>query len=154
MTLSDALRRLLAFAKGHWRMAAAQLGLAVAGTLLILVFPGVVRWFMDDLIPAKNMDGIWQAGLLALGAFALREALFYARTRLNCAFEQAMITDLRGQLHRKMAHLPLRWFDHQTTGDVMTRLADDVPATQRVILEGIEATLRLGLAGRASYRFD
>jgi ATP-binding cassette subfamily B protein/subfamily B ATP-binding cassette protein MsbA len=98
----------------------------------------VVRWFMDDLIPAKNMDGIWQAGLLALGAFTVREALFYARTRLNCAFEQAMITDLRGQLHRKMAHLPLRWFDHQTTGDVMTRLADDVPATQRVILEGIE----------------
>jgi ATP-binding cassette subfamily B protein/subfamily B ATP-binding cassette protein MsbA len=138
MTLSDALRRLLAFAKGHWRMALAQLGLALAGTLLILVFPGVVRWFMDDLIPAKNMDGIWQAGLLALGAFTVREALFYARTRLNCAFEQAMITDLRGQLHRKMAHLPLRWFDHQTTGDVMTRLADDVPATQRVILEGIE----------------
>lgn len=138
MTLSDALRRLLAFAKGHWRMAVAQLGLAVAGTLLILVFPGVVRWFMDDLIPSKNIDGIWQAGLLALGAFTLREALFYARTRLNCAFEQAMITDLRGQLHRKMAHLPLRWFDHQTTGDVMTRLADDVPATQRVILEGIE----------------
>ncbi|MFN7561454.1 MAG: ABC transporter ATP-binding protein [Prosthecobacter sp.] len=138
MTLSDAMRRLLAFAKGHWRMAAGQLGLAVAGTLLILVFPGVVRWFMDDLIPAKNMDGIWQAGLLALGAFTVREALFYARTRLNCAFEQAMITDLRGQLHRKMAHLPLRWFDHQTTGDVMTRLADDVPATQRVILEGIE----------------
>ncbi len=138
MTLSDALRRLLAFAKGHWRMAVGQLGLAVAGTLLILVFPGVVRWFMDDLIPSKNRDGIWQAGLLALGAFTLREALFYARTRLNCAFEQAMITDLRGQLHRKMAHLPLRWFDHQTTGDVMTRLADDVPATQRVILEGIE----------------
>lgn len=119
-------------------MAAGQLALAVAGTLLILVFPGVVRWFMDDIIPSKKVDGIWQAGLLALGAFTVREALFYARTRLNCAFEQAMITDLRGQLHRKIAHLPLRWFDHQTTGDVMTRLADDVPATQRVILEGIE----------------
>lgn len=119
-------------------MAAGQLALAVAGTLLILVFPGVVRWFMDDIIPSKKVDGIWQAGLLALGVFTVREALFYARTRLNCAFEQAMITDLRGQLHRKIAHLPLRWFDHQTTGDVMTRLADDVPATQRVILEGIE----------------
>ena len=138
MTHSDALRRLVAFGRGHWRMAAAQLVLAVAGTLLILVFPGVVRWFMDDIIPSKRTDGIWQAGLLALGAFTVREALFYARTRLNCAFEQAMITDLRGQLHRKIAHLPLRWFDHQTTGDVMTRLADDVPATQRVILEGIE----------------
>lgn len=132
-------------------MAAGQLALAVAGTLLILVFPGVVRWFMDDIIPSKKVDGIWQAGLLALGAFTVREALFYARTRLNCAFEQAMITDLRGQLHRKIAHLPLRWFDHQTTGDVMTHLADDVPATQRVILEGIEqgatAVLQIVLTG-------
>lgn len=138
MTSSEALRRLLAFARGHWRMAAGQLALALVGTLLILVFPGVVRWFIDDIIPSKKMEHIWQAGLLALGAFTVREALFYARTRLNCAFEQAMITDLRGQLHRKIAHLPLRWFDHQTTGDVMTRLADDVPTTQRVILEGIE----------------
>ncbi|MBL9181964.1 MAG: ABC transporter ATP-binding protein [Verrucomicrobiaceae bacterium] len=151
MTHSDALRRLVAFGRGHWRMAAGQLALAVAGTLLILVFPGVVRWFMDDIIPSKKVDGIWQAGLLALGAFTVREALFYARTRLNCAFEQAMITDLRGQLHRKIAHLPLRWFDHQTTGDVMTHLADDVPATQRVILEGIEqgatAVLQIVLTG-------
>lgn len=149
MTHSDALRRLLAFARGHWRMAAGQLALAMAGTLLILVFPGVVRWFMDDIIPARRMDGIWQAGLLALGAFTAREALFYARTRLSGAFEQAMIMDLRGRLHRKICRLPVRWFDHQTTGDVMTRLADDVPATQRVILEGIEqgatALLQIGL---------
>lgn len=138
MTNSDALRRLMRFARGHWRMAVGQLGLAVAGTLLILVFPGIVRWFMDEIIPEKRADLIIQAGLLALGAFTMREALYYVRTRLNCAFEQAMITDLRGQLHRKIAHLPLRWFDHQTTGDVMTRLADDVPATQRVILESIE----------------
>lgn len=149
MTHSNALRRLLAFARGHWRMAAGQLALALAGTLLILVFPGVVRWFMDDIIPAGRMDGIWQAGLLALGAFTVREALFYARTRLIGAFEQAMIMDLRGRLHRKICRLPVRWFDHQTTGDVMTRLADDVPATQRVILEGIEqgatAVLQIGL---------
>ncbi|MCX6848877.1 MAG: ABC transporter ATP-binding protein, partial [Verrucomicrobia bacterium] len=49
-----------------------------------------------------------------------------------------MITDLRSQLHRKIELLPLRWFDHQSTGDILTKLADDVPATQRVILEGIE----------------
>jgi ABC-type multidrug transport system fused ATPase/permease subunit len=138
MTNRAALRRLLAFARGYGGMAAGQLALAVAGTLLIFVFPGVVRWFMDEIIPAKRTDLIWKAGFMALGAFTLRELLYYVRTRLNCTFEQTMITDLRGQLHRKIAHLPLSWFDKQTTGDVMTRLADDVPATQRVILEGIE----------------
>ncbi|MDI1315264.1 ABC transporter ATP-binding protein [Prosthecobacter sp.] len=138
MTNSSALRRLLAFARGHWRIAAWQFTLAVAGTSLIFVFPGVVRWFMDEIIPQKRSDLIWRAGGLALLAFALREGLFYFRTRVNCTFEQRMITDLRSQLHRKIELLPLRWFDHQSTGDILTKLADDVPATQRVILESIE----------------
>ena len=138
LTNSAALRRLLVFARGHWRIAAWQFTLAVAGTSLIFVFPGVVRWFMDEIIPHKRSDLIWRAGGLALLAFALREGLFYFRTRVNCTFEQRMITDLRSQLHRKIELLPLRWFDHQSTGDILTKLADDVPATQRVILEGIE----------------
>lgn len=141
MTNRSALRRLLAFARGHWRIAALQFVLAIGGTSLIFVFPGVVRWFIDEIIPQRRTDLIWQAGVLAILAFTLREALFYFRTRVNCTFEQRMITDLRGQLHRKVELLPLRWFDHQSTGDILTKLADDVPATQRVILEGIEQGL-------------
>ncbi|MCB1208823.1 MAG: ABC transporter ATP-binding protein [Verrucomicrobiales bacterium] len=132
------LRRLLSFAKRHWRIAAWQLGLAVLGTLLILVFPGVVQWFIDDIIPNHRTQAVWTAGGLAIAAFLIREILFYARTRVNCEFEQRMITDLRGQLHRKIVRLPVGWFDRQSTGDILTRMADDVPSTQRVILEGIE----------------
>lgn len=137
-SLPRTARRLLAFARGHWRMALLQLALAVAGTSLIIVFPGVVQWFVDDIIPKKDVAGIWKAGGLAVGAFFLREFLFYIRTRVNSVFEQRMIFDLRGQLHRKIARLPLGWFDRQSTGDILTKMADDVPATQRVILEGIE----------------
>lgn len=130
--------RLMVFARAHWRMAAVQFVLAVLGTSLIVVFPGVVQWFVDDIIPKKDIPGIWKAAGLAVGAFFLREFLFYVRTRLNSVFEQRMIFDLRGQLHRKIARLPMSWFDRQSTGDILTRMADDVPATQRVILEGIE----------------
>ncbi len=122
-------------------MALLQLLLAVAGTSLVIVFPGVVQWFVDDLIPNRDLAGIWRAGSLAAGAFFLRELLFWARTRLNSAFEQQMTADLRGRLHEKITHLPLRWFDRQSTGDVMARLMEDVPATQRVILETIEQGL-------------
>lgn len=137
-SLRTTASRLLVFARAHWRMAAVQFVLAVIGTSLIIVFPGVVQWFVDDIIPNKDIPGIWRAGGLAVGAFFLREFLFYVRTRLNSVFEQRMIFDLRGQLHHKIARLPLSWFDRQSTGDILTRMADDVPATQRVILEGIE----------------
>jgi ABC-type multidrug transport system fused ATPase/permease subunit len=132
------LPRLLHFASHHWRMIIVQLSLAIVGTSLFLVFPSVVQWFIDDIIPNKKLDQIYSAAGIAAGAFALREILFAFRTKLNTVFEQRMIFDLRGQLHRKVAHLPVGWFDKQSTGDIMTRMADDVPATQRVILEGIE----------------
>jgi ATP-binding cassette subfamily B protein/subfamily B ATP-binding cassette protein MsbA len=67
-----------------------------------------------------------------------RELLFYFRTRVSALFEQRMTYDLRGQLHQKIARMPASWFDRQSTGDVLSRMADDVPATQRIILEGIE----------------
>ncbi|MBL9177249.1 MAG: ABC transporter ATP-binding protein [Verrucomicrobiaceae bacterium] len=138
MTNRTALRRILDFGRAHWRMAALQLLLAVAGTSLILVFPSVVQWFVDDIIPNRRLDVLWQAAALAAGAFALREILFAFRTRLSSVFEQRMIFDLRGRLHHKVARMPAAWFDKQSTGDILTRMADDVPATQRVILEGIE----------------
>jgi len=108
------------------------------GTLLMPIFPGVTQWFFDDIIPNNRTDLVPRAALLMLGGFAAIEVLFYFRTRVNSAFEQRMIFDLRGQLHRKIAHMRMTWFDAQSTGDVLTRMADDVPATQRVVLEGIE----------------
>lgn len=138
ITSSDAAKRLIRFALGHWRIALLQISLAVVGTLLMPVFPSVTQWFFDDIIPNKQIEKILPAALTMLGAFTLIEVLFYFRTRVNSTFEQRMVFDLRGQLHKKIAHMRLHWFDSQSTGDVFTRMADDVPATQRVILEGIE----------------
>jgi ATP-binding cassette subfamily B protein/subfamily B ATP-binding cassette protein MsbA len=138
LTPPSPARRLLAFASGHWRIALLQFLLAVCGTLLMFVFPGVMQWFIDDIIPNKRADLIWQAAGLALAAHTGRDFLFYLRTRVNAVFEQRMIYDLRARLHRKIARMGLAWFDQRSSGDVLTRMAEDVPATQRVVLEGIE----------------
>ncbi|HMU65788.1 MAG TPA: ABC transporter ATP-binding protein, partial [Cellvibrionaceae bacterium] len=134
-------KRVVQFARRHWRMALLQVSLAITGTLLMPVFPSVTQWFFDDIIPNKRQDQILNAALLMFGAFFAIELLFYFRTRVNSAFEQIMVFDLRGQLHRKISHMSLNWFDKQSTGDIFTRMADDVPATQRVVLEGIEQGL-------------
>lgn len=138
LRLRASAARLLRFARSHWRMALLQFTLAALGTSLVIVFPSVVQWFIDDLIPRRDLAGVWRAAGLAAGAFFLRELLFCLRTRVSSTFEQRMTTDLRGQVHHKILRLPLGWFDRQSTGDILTRMADDVPATQRVILEGIE----------------
>ena len=120
-----------------WRVAAG-FSMAIAGTLLGFVFPGLTQWFLDDIIPSKDTSRILPASLMALGAMALRQVFFSLRTLANNSFELQMTYDLRSRLHDKIQHLPLKWFDRQSTGDILMRMADDVPATQRVILDGID----------------
>ncbi len=112
--------------------------MGVAGTLLAYVFPALTRGFLDDVIPNRDTSRIMQLSAFGLGAMFLKQLFFSLRTLANNAFELRMTYDLRSGLHEKIQHLPLKWFDRQSTGDIITRMADDVPATQRVILDGID----------------
>ncbi len=124
-------------ARYPWRVSAG-LVMAVAGTLLGFVFPGVTQWFLDDIIPSKDISRILPAAVMALGAMFLKQIFYSLRTLANNSFELHMTYDLRSSLHHKIQHLPLKWFDRQSTGDILMRMADDVPATQRVIIDGID----------------
>lgn len=120
-----------------WRITVG-LVMAIAGTLLGYVFPGLTQWFLDDIIPNQKFDEIWYVSLIALGAMAIRQVFYSLRTLANNAFELTMTYDLRGELHRKLQAMSLKWHDRQQTGDILTRMADDVPATQRVAIDGID----------------
>jgi ATP-binding cassette subfamily B protein/subfamily B ATP-binding cassette protein MsbA len=115
--------------------------LAVACTALVLVLPGVTKEFTDQVIPNGESHRIAGLAALAIGAISLRQGLFTVRTLFNNSFEQRVVHDLRRQLYDKIQRLPMRWFDNQPTGDIMTRLGSDVPAMERVIIEGIDQGL-------------
>lgn len=138
MTKSSALSLILRFMACYpWRVAAGLL-LAVAGTLLGFVFPGVTQWFLDDIIPSGDVSRIVPATLIAIAAMATRQLFYALRTLANNSFELHMTYDLRSRLHDKIQHLPLGWFHRQSSGDILMRMATDVPATQRVILDAVD----------------
>lgn len=135
------LRRIFRYAfRYRWRALMAFV-LAVTGTLLVLVMPAMTQRFIDDIIPHQKWDLILPTAALAVGAIALRQVLFTARMLSNHAFEQAVVHDLRRELYDKIQRLPMRWFDNQPTGDIMTRVGSDVPAIEKVIVDGIDQAL-------------
>ena len=76
--------------------------------------------------------------LLAAAAFLLQHAFNALRIVLNNTFEQKVIFDLRSDLYSHIQLLPLRWFDNRATGDLMTRVIEDVNSVERVLIDGIE----------------
>jgi ATP-binding cassette, subfamily B, bacterial len=119
--------------------------LAVTGTLLVLVLPAATQRFLDEVIPKRQWDRIVPLAAITIAAVAARQLLFTLRTLSNNAFEQRIVHELRCELYGKIQRLPLRWFDNQPTGDLINRVSGDVPAMERVIIEGIDQGLTAAL---------
>jgi ABC-type multidrug transport system fused ATPase/permease subunit len=132
--------RVFAYVRRYPGMAVATLGCAIITTLMLMVFPKVTQLIIDE-VRAGRREQILSYALLALGAFFLRDLTNSLRIILNNTFEQKVIFDLRSDLYSHIQQLPLRWFDNRATGDIMTRLLEDVTSVERVLIDGIEQGL-------------
>lgn len=130
--------RVFSYLKRYPFLATAQLTCAVLMTLLVVVFPGVAQTITGEVIPQRDFDRLVPLALLAMGTFFATNLFNSLRIILNNTFEQKVIFDIRSDLYRKIQRLPMRWFDNRRTGDVMTRVTEDVTSMERVLIDGIE----------------
>jgi ATP-binding cassette subfamily B protein len=134
--------RVLAYLKRYPLLGGSQFLCAAIMAGSVIVFPLIAGHIYDVVIPSGNANGdfyMWIA--IALSGFFLKDGLNCLRILLNNHFEQSVIFDIRSDLYSKIQRLPLRWFDSRRTGDIMTRVVEDVTAMERVLIDGIELGL-------------
>ncbi|MFT4175376.1 MAG: ABC transporter ATP-binding protein [Luteolibacter sp.] len=123
-------------------LATAQLFCAVGMTLAVFVFPSTTGFVIDKIIPDSARHGEFYFWIfVALAGFFSKDLLNSLRIFINNHFEQKVIYDIRSDLYEKIQRLPLKWFDSRRTGDVMTRVVEDVTNMERVLIDGIEQGL-------------
>jgi ABC-type multidrug transport system fused ATPase/permease subunit len=130
--------RVFAYLKRYPGLAAGTLACAILGTSMVIVFPSVTKWIIDDVVRANRPEKLLPLILLATLAFLVQHVFNSLRIILNNTFEQKVIFDLRSDLYSHIQLLPLRWFDNRATGDLMTRVIEDVNSVERVLIDGIE----------------
>jgi ABC-type multidrug transport system fused ATPase/permease subunit len=130
--------RVFAYLKRYPWLAAGTLGCAIAGTLMVIVFPAVTKSIVDEVVYQRHAERLMPLVLFAALAFFLQHGFNALRIILNNTFEQRVIFDLRSDLYSHIQMLPLRWFDNRATGDLMTRVLEDVSSVERVLIDGVE----------------
>src|SRR6267143_1683110 len=130
--------RVFAYLKRYPWKAAGTLTCAVLSTLTVIVFPATTKWIINDVVRANQPDKLLPLLALAATAFLFQHGFNALRIILNNTFEQKVIFDLRSDLYSHIQLLPLRWFDNRATGDLMTRVIEDVNSVERVLIDGIE----------------
>ena len=124
--------RVFRYVKRYPAMAAGTLACAICGTLMVVVFPAITQVIVDEVIRKNRPRLLLPLVAVGLAAFVAQDFLNGLRIFLNNHFEQRVICDLRSDLYAHIQSLPLRWFDNRATGDIMTRLVEDVTALERV----------------------
>jgi ATP-binding cassette, subfamily B, bacterial len=130
--------RVFAYLKRYPVLGIAMMACAITGTLMMMVPPAVIRKGINEVIVGHHPEHLLPLVLIAMVALFLQHGLNSLRLLLNNTFEQKVIFDLRSDLYSHIQLLPLRWFDNRATGDLMTRILEDVTSMERVLIDGIE----------------
>jgi ABC-type multidrug transport system fused ATPase/permease subunit len=130
--------RVFAYLKRYPWLATGTLACAILGTLMVIVFPAVTKLIVDEVVIQRREERLMPLVLFGALAFLLQHGLNALRIILNNTFEQRVIFDLRSDLYSHIQMLPLRWFDNRATGDLMTRVLEDVSSVERVLIDGVE----------------
>jgi ABC-type multidrug transport system fused ATPase/permease subunit len=133
--------RVWIYARAYPLLCFGTFGTAIAGTLSGFVFPKVTGLVIDNVLIPHKADLLLRYVLIVVAAFLAQNMLNALRIRFNNTFEQKVIFDLRRDLYQTLQRLPLRWYDSRATGDIITRVIDDVTAMERVLIDGVEQGL-------------
>ena len=135
-------RRLLAYVRPYRRLMTFSIVMLVVSTLLGLVLPLVVQNLVDVVLIDKNLTRLNQ---LAIGLFVIFivQALFSFAHRLSLAFVgEKVIAEIRIKVYSHLQTLSLTYFANHRTGEVVSRLTNDVSMLQNAVTDNLVALLR------------
>jgi ABC-type multidrug transport system fused ATPase/permease subunit len=110
--------------------------LASSGAALLLPLP--IRPLIDDVITGHNYTLLPHYLLLLAGLYFLRE--FFGAVRMNVMhiLGQRFVYNLRLECYQHLQGLSLSYYDDHPTGDVMSRLSNDVSAVEDMVVHGAD----------------
>jgi ATP-binding cassette subfamily B protein len=129
----DLLRRVAAYARPYALKIALTLLSIFASSLIELVPPLLFRQLIDSVLPQKDFVRL-NLFALAIIAIPLLDGLNGVGQRwLTSRVGEGIIADLRKSLYAHMQRMSLRFFTNTKTGELMSRLNNDVVGAQRAV---------------------
>jgi ATP-binding cassette subfamily B protein len=128
------LGRVLSYARPYQRHIVGMLLAILVTTLLGLLTPLIFRDLIDGAL--KPPGDAARLNLLALGLIAIplvSSIIAIFQRRLNALVGEGVIYDLRVALYRHLQRMSLRFFTHTKSGELVSRLNNDVVGAQNAI---------------------
>ena len=129
------IRRILAFFQPYRPQIVVVLVAILTTSLIGLANPYLLKLLIDEAIPERDFFklnlfvGLMIVLPIATGLIGVGQAY------LNNVIGQNVMQDLRGALYAHLQRMPLRFFTETRTGEIQSRLANDVGGVQSVVTD-------------------
>ena len=134
----EIVRRVAVYLRPYKLMAAGTIVCALLSLACSFAYPRLTQHIIDDVIAKNEPSKLVPVMLALIGAFLLRELFNSIRIRINNEFEQFVILDMRREVYARLQRLPVGYFDNRASGDLMTRVIEDVNNLERLLIDGTE----------------
>ena len=129
------IRRILVFFRPYRAKMAIVLVAIIATSLIGLANPYLLKLLIDEAIPEQDWFKLNLYVGLMIALPILTGLIGVGQTYLNNVIGQSVMQDLRGALYAHLQSMPMRFFTETRTGEIQSRLSNDVGGVQSVVTD-------------------
>ena len=129
------IRRILVFFAPYRFQVAIVLGAILATSFIGLINPILLKLLIDVAIPQQDFCLLNLFVGLMIILPIITGLIGVGQSYLNNVIGQNVMQDLRGALYAHLQSMPLRFFTETRTGEIQSRLANDVGGVQAVVTD-------------------
>ena len=102
-----------------------------------LVLPWKSQTLIDEVVPNKDMTKLYELLIIVGAAILVQATTSFLLTRILSVQAQYLISELRAQVQRKVLSLPIKFFDNNKSGALVSRIMSDVEGVRNLIGTGL-----------------
>jgi len=125
--------RALGFLRPYLGLVVLILLCLIGSAALVAIPPLLIRELIDEAIPHGDRGFLNLLVLSMIGIYVGNGLIGVFQNYLNTSVSQRIMFDIRNQLYDQVQGLSLRFFTASHTGEIMSRLTEDVSGIQNVV---------------------
>jgi subfamily B ATP-binding cassette protein MsbA len=129
--------RLVKYLKPYWRWVVMSVVCLLLLTILNLLPPLFQKQIIDDVVGKRLLDRLPVLTLALIGVYALTHFLRSVDLYLRHVLGERFILDLRVLLYDYLQRLSISFFENRQTGEIMSRLTNDVNALEDFVTHSV-----------------
>lgn len=111
--------------------------LIVISRLAGLVLPWASKYLVDEVIANKNMELLKLLLIGVVASILVQAVTSFALTRILSVEAQHLISVLRARVQKQILRLPIRFFDNNKSGALVSRIMTDVEGVRNLVGTGL-----------------